>query len=352
MFQIFDPTTQVQAFALSRQGSSHKRTQPEKPCQDACGVFSSSFRGEGMVVVVAADGHGSEAHDRSDVGAQLAVQAACSVFQECVILLSEVPEVQMATEFRDRFPQLLVRRWRELVALHAGVLAGTAATGPEISEEALIQVEKAEEALWKRYGTTLLFAGVYRRYLMLAQLGDGTIVVQHRDGRMEQPMPKNPENFAGHTLSLCARDARRHVMVQPAMQDSVQGVLLCTDGITDAYDADEKMLNMLRAAIENQAKNGLVPALEIMPEFLDRASKYGSGDDMTLAGLVFHAVPGVPEPKEPTWKSESVTEPYQKPENSEPREPTWVHDATTFPNEPGLFEKNSVKSDELNPSGE
>jgi len=281
MYSIYDPTTLTQAFALSRQGSSHKRARPEKPCQDSCGVFTSAFRGEGAIAVVAADGHGSAPHDRSDLGSQLAVQAAGAVFLEFVVRLADAPLAQLASDFQEHFPKRLVRRWRELVEQHATGLATGTGAGVEAASGA-----QTREALWKRYGTTLLFAGAYRGYMFLAQLGDGVVVIQ-RAGRLECPMPEDTDHIGGSTHSLCAEDARQHTHVSMIAHEAVQAVLLCTDGVTDAFEKKSKMFDMLGSILANRLKFGLGPALDIVPDFLDRASTYGSGDDMTLAGLVF-----------------------------------------------------------------
>jgi len=201
MFSLYDPCTLVQAFALSRQGSSHQRATPAKPCQDACGVFSGAYRGEGAMAVVAADGHGNAAHDRSDIGAQLAVQTAGELFLDFALRAVDAPPAGLAPMFRDHFPRQVVKRWREKVEGHAreaaartaGDLAGVASTPPE-----------AGDSLWRRYGTTLLFVGFYRQYVFVVQLGDGAVVVQHADGRLDSPMPVDPTQFGA------ARSRSRH----------------------------------------------------------------------------------------------------------------------------------------------
>jgi len=280
MFSLYDPNTLVQAFALSRQGSSHRRATPEKPCQDACGVFSGAFRGEGALAVVAADGHGSAPHDRSDLGAQFAAQTAGAVFLDFALRLVEAPPARLAAEFREHFPRQVVARWREKVEAHARERGdGTGASGPTEGED-----------LWRRYGTTLLFAGFFRRYVFLAQLGDGVLVVQRADGTLDCPMPVDSSHFGGRTYSLSAADARTRFQVELFAQEELAGVLLCTDGITDAFDEREKMLRMLLSILENRRTHGLGPSTDLLPGFLDRASTYGSGDDVTIAGLVLHAV--------------------------------------------------------------
>ncbi len=283
MYSIYDPTTLTQAFALSRQGSSHKRARPEKPCQDSCGVFTSAFRGEGAVAVVAADGHGSAPHDRSDLGSQLAVQAAGAVFMEFVVRLAdETSPTRLVSDFQEHFPKSLVQRWRELVKFHANGVANGTGAGVEAAPGT-----QTGEALWKRYGTTLLFAGAYRGYLFLAQLGDGVVVIQRADGKLECPIPEDDSHYGGSTHSLCAEDARRHIHTTMIAHDAIKAVVLCSDGVPDSFATREKMFDMLGSILGNRIKFGLGPALDIVPDFLDRASTYGSGDDMTVAGLVF-----------------------------------------------------------------
>ena len=316
MFSLYDPNSLVQAFALSRQGSSHRRATPEKPCQDACGVFSGAFRGEGALAVVAADGHGSAAHDRSDVGAQFAAQTAGAVFLDFAIRLVDAPPALLAAEFREHFPRQVVARWREKVEAHAG----------EVSQAAAGAGATGGEDLWRRYGTTLLFVGFFRKYVFLAQLGDGVIVVQRADGTLDCPMPGDPSHFGGRTYSLSAADAREHFHVELFAQEELPGVLLCTDGITDAFEGREKMLRMLVSILDNRRTHGLGPSTDLLPDFLDRASKYGSGDDVTIAGLVLHAVavPARAEPEEVMVEVKAPTvevEPDKTVEISPPQAP-------------------------------
>ncbi len=288
MFSLYDPCTLVQAFALSRQGSSHLRATPPKPCQDACGVFSGSFRGEGAMAVVVADGHGSAVHDHSDVGAQLAVQTAGELFLDFALRAVEVPPAGLVPLFRDHFPRRLVRRWREKVEGHAGEVS-TTLTSRELIGANPPKPEDGE-LLWRRYGTTLLFAGFYRQYMFVVQLGDGAVVVQRADGTLEFPIPPDPSHFGGRTFSLSATDARDHCLVRVFSEEDTPAVMLCTDGVTDAYDKPEKMREMLRKILENRRSHGLGPATDLLPDFLDSVSTYGSGDDITVAGLVIHAV--------------------------------------------------------------
>src|SRR2546425_6676737 len=76
--------------------------------------------GSGMSIMMAiADGHGGDAHFRSDIGAQYAVDIA---IKEMESLVCEIPfpikNHQVIKHLLEQVPENIVNKWREQVSLH------------------------------------------------------------------------------------------------------------------------------------------------------------------------------------------------------------------------------------------
>ncbi len=298
MFQMYDPFSRIQAFAVSRQGSSHRRARPPKPCQDSSGVLSGSFRGDHFLFAAVSDGHGGAPHPMSEVGAQFAIRAAGEEFQNCAVRFGDMPGPTMAGEFKNTYPANVFRAWSRLVTEHAR-LSQKDATG------------LVPDQVHKLYGATLLMAAMYREYLFLAQIGDGEVVVFLRNGRVERPFVEYPEMVGGETHSLCSANALKHFRMWTMGIHEMDSVLLCSDGVRNSYDSDSSFLNLMAATAKNVRQFGVGPSTDIIPETLDFFSKNASGDDMTLAGLVFFQDPCALE-----HNTEGGTEPPLEPEET------------------------------------
>ena len=123
-----------------RTGISPK--QNNKPCQDAYLIKSGSDSEYPYIFAAVADGHGDARHDLSHYGSKIAVESAMEVLLSLWAnfgLRSSSSEFIGA--FKQDFPRLVGREWREKVEKH----------GKELSEYNGIEPRK----LYSRYGTTL-----------------------------------------------------------------------------------------------------------------------------------------------------------------------------------------------------
>jgi serine/threonine protein phosphatase PrpC len=337
MAVIHDPVQNVCAFACARQGSSHKAQDVgPSPCQDAHLISSGAVAARSYVVAAVADGHGSARHDRSHVGAQLAAQAAVTAFQSFLLdhhdsarQENDAPARLADTEsgtgilpvihgqdahategagrtalvsaFKRSFPTEVTREWRKAVQEHCAKCQET--TPPD----------------YGRYGTTLLVAGMVSRLLLLAQVGDGDIVVTaRRDQQQDQPLAVDDSLVAGETFSLCSEDAEKLWRTTTRDLADVAFVILSTDGLRNAYDSTDAFLRLLAAVRQNIEQCGVGRATAILPETLDRFSVGGSGDDITLVGLMVGAPPthSIPQPGEVTGERAAVSTPDGRVEES------------------------------------
>jgi len=253
------------AFGCSTRGASHERSR--KPCQDAVAIWSGTFQAEPVMVMAVADGHGDRRHDLSHRGAALAVEAAVDEVVQTLSFAS-------AGEGRTSDAPLTARitdRWARKV------LADAAGTGgaPEGDPHPVLT----------RYGTTLLLAVATRERILLAQLGDGDILVVRPGGRVESPLEKDPALLGSVTHSLSSRYVQEcwHTAEIPGSGGGV--LLLATDGLSDSFagPGEEEFLTFARSLVDRIREFGIERVAGSLPAWLESFSRQGSGDDITVA---------------------------------------------------------------------
>jgi hypothetical protein len=233
----------------------------------------------GATVVAVADGHGHPRHFRSARGSALAVAVA----RDAALAWAEdldprFPSCELLDALRFDLVPSIWDRWR--AAVHAD-LAGEPFTAGERrygDDEGVVA-----------YGTTLLLALVVRRRILLAQIGDGDVVVVAPDGTTSGPLPAGPELDGLHTTSLCQADALDVFRVAVIDLDAapVGLVLLATDGYGNAQVADPWQPAVGIDLAGMTAGRGIGWLADRLPLWVERcASSEGSGDDTTVALLV------------------------------------------------------------------
>jgi serine/threonine protein phosphatase PrpC len=222
-----------------------------------------------------ADGHGDDRHDRSRIGAALAVRAAV---EELLDLLTQCGEgdglQQLIQAFRNDFPHSVGKRWRDCVRADA--------SRQQREGSARAQVD---DAIWTRYGTTLLAAMAVGSAVVVGQIGDGTAVLVPADGEPEVLLEAGGPD-ASVTDSLCERGADR--LWQFAVRDRPESglLLLGTDGLANAFVDRSQLLAFARSLGQRIEEYGPARVAASLPGWLDQYSEQASGDDITLAVLV------------------------------------------------------------------
>lgn len=229
----------------------------------------------GAVVMAVADGHGSAAHFRSDLGSRWAVRAfvdaAVPVAREA---LRVGPDPALWRGLRGtarQLPQDVVRRWREYAMLHE---CNAPAHGSPPSPGRPMDLTA--------YGSTLIGAVVTPHLMLFWQLGDGDVVLVGPDGTAEAPFYSGPE-FGDETDSLCLDEAWRRMEMrwQPLLERSRRpAVFLSTDGLSKSY-ADHN--DFLSFATGIHAR-GIEEVRTHLGDWLGSAAAH-SGDDTTFVGL-------------------------------------------------------------------
>jgi hypothetical protein len=269
-----------ETLAGSVQGVGKKRNQDWFTCQ-------GTGSGEDPLLLAVADGHGSAAHARSDLGARFAVDrfvGRAELFARAARDCHEPGRLaRLMTYARDDFPRALVQDWREEALGHWSrhrPIADTGTPEPHQSEKLLL------------YGTTLIGA-VLTPWLFVAwQIGDGDLAVVEHDGTLSRPLAPAEEDLGDETESLCGREAWSAVRMHwaPVFDQSrtPRLVVLSTDGLSKSFASGDGYRQFVAGLDGRLASEGSEGVREVLPHWLEQASKY-SGDDTTLAAALRHA---------------------------------------------------------------
>jgi serine/threonine protein phosphatase PrpC len=260
------------AFGTSRAGASHLRV--SRPCEDAFALWSGTAGALPCIAAAVADGHGDPRHDQSRAGAALAVHAAIDELVSFHRLHGETgAQVVLRSEFRADFARRSTRRWREAVLEDA-----------QRRKIDILLPDGSSAGDFSRYGTTLIATMVLAETILIAQIGDGDVVLVRPDGTLETPIPADTTLMGSETRSLSSRDA--HLLWRTATLDRGPGGVLiaATDGVSDSFDGSEgeefkKFITSLAARIR---EFGIESVAGSVNGWLDRYSEIASGDDMTM----------------------------------------------------------------------
>ncbi|MCP9900018.1 protein phosphatase 2C domain-containing protein [Cyanobium sp. Cruz CV13-4-11] len=252
--------------AASRAGAAHLRA--GRPCQDA--VLYRELRdtdGQPVMLMAVADGHGGRRYRRSEVGSRLACETALAVASAA--LASAPPEDGEGAWSRwlaHDLPEAVQGRWLEAVQAHWQSDPGEGGFEPLL------------------YGSTLGLVVMTARWWGHTGLGDWDLVRVEADGRARLLEEENEPTVLGEaTCSLCQPQAaslfaRRAALYPLALEEGDFALVLCTDGIRKSCATDGDFLT-LAAWLARSGGEGV----GLLPEALDRISREGSGDDVTVA---------------------------------------------------------------------
>lgn len=323
-------------FAVSHIGASH--IVKGLPCQD----YSLSYESpeKDIQIIVVCDGHGSDAHCRSDVGAKFAATSAqkkllkfanepksvkffsgksgsgTSITEDEDYLWGSPKDENELTEM-ERLRQEQSAEYQEQIADHSKIEDVVRKFCTFIMDDWKNSIqehlrenpfsEREKELLGdnppeKAYGTTLMAFLRTPSYWLALHIGDGRILyIDHdKSGEWKPLVPWDVKCFQNQTTSLCASNAVDCFRYAFGKSDGDKGspaiVFGCSDGIEDSFGDYEvcpeylhdfyfKLLKMLM-------EDGIDSSIEKMREGFAKLSERGSKDDMSLAGFVdLDAVP-------------------------------------------------------------
>lgn len=289
-----DKSYTVQSFNISIQGANHIKK--NKICQD----YSVSFdqpkcvnlrkKTEGKYhIVVVCDGHGGNNYFRSDRGSKFGCECALESCKDFWGNFNKFKDKNTSDKDRDmmieQLEKSIITKWNKQIQ-------DDLRDNP-ISEDELNNIsDKAREAylsnrkLESIYGTTMLIAFYSESFWFGIQMGDGKCVVLNDDNTFSQPIPKNEKCFLNTTTSMCDFDAFDNFKYY--YSDYLpKAIFLGTDGIDDSFANDEGLHDFYKVVVESfQATDDFEHAVSELKEYLPTLSAKGSGDDMSIAGII------------------------------------------------------------------
>ena len=273
----------------SVRGANHKRN--NLPNQDAIKWQEKN----GNLVLAISDGHGSSKHFRSDVGANLAVEAAVEIMLEEIEVddLTDNMLSQVKARVKNKLPQRVINCWQDKVKKHYQEnlfsldREAQARLEKIAAEKGSNNRKKIENNYIKAYGATLLVVLITKRFSLYFKLGDGDIVIFSKQGK--QRLFTTCEKLGPATDSLCMSSAsnKTKISVIPFSEQVPLCILLSTDGYINSFRDDSDYLKVVDDIVELIAQQGLEYINDNLEQWLKQTSEQGSGDDITL-GLVYN----------------------------------------------------------------
>ncbi|HET7012763.1 MAG TPA: protein phosphatase 2C domain-containing protein [Streptosporangiaceae bacterium] len=282
-------TSHWATYVASAIGADHQRAGTKN--QDAVTARRFEFRSApGMVAFAVADGHGHSRHFRSARGSKMAVTAAMAVAKDWA---RTVPEgAHIPSERATELVMDLVARWRDMVAAD---LAGDPITGDQRSN--LLPGDPPEIP----YGSTLLVGMLRADVAVLAQIGDGEMVMVLPDGRYLIPIPTDSRLDGTQTTSLCQPDAESafRVALVNLLKTPVFAVLATTDGYGNAQADPHWHQALALDLVKLAGQHGNDWIGDQLSHWVTLcASSEGSADD-TSAALALNSAVSVAVPTKP-----------------------------------------------------
>jgi hypothetical protein len=248
-------------------GAAHRRQ--GRPCEDAAGAW----RAGPWVAIAVADGHGGRRYPRAARGAALAVGAITTAL------------VALPHGDRDTVHAALVGLPRRLhAAWRAAVLDDVRAT-PLTAHELRVVGGSGDDGALTAHGTTVIGAAASRRWLVLAQVGDGDALVA-AGADVERPVGRQ-EDDPRVTDSLCQPDAprRTRVGVVDLAACPAAVVLVATDGFGSAFERQDWHGETARHLVAAACDLGDDALAGAVGGWCEAPARVG-GDDVALALLV------------------------------------------------------------------
>lgn len=247
-------------------GSQHRRV--GLPNQDA--VATLAFPSGGAILAVA-DGHGDEAHTRSDVGARIATDIGVEFGQQLLAVLPSALDDHdlMKSLARHYLAVGLVGEWNRRVDDHHQkhpLLADAPHSG------------RHRDA----YGSTVLVAVALEDVVIAAQLGDGDVFIVGMRGGVVTPFPRDDRYVAGATTSLCLQDSEQEMRIVVLRCTDACVILIASDGYGNSFAEDDWHLLVGADLTSRLKERGLDAVEKRLPEWLADSAEI-TGDDVTVA---------------------------------------------------------------------
>ena len=252
------------------QGASHKKN--NMACQDNCRIETLE---NGYSIIAVADGHGSKTSPFSKQGSQIAVDTFCDILKD---FLSRNNDNSFICSYLSREGDIslamkIEKEWKERI------LQIAKAENPGVMENSA-----ENNALYIKYGTTLLGVVISDELIFSFQLGDGDITVVDNENVQFLVEPDKILGVETHSLAQKGawKKAKSNLVVRdnPFQKDFL--IIVSTDGFSNSFVTQSEYNYACREYYRNIKENGLEAVNQALSTWLDETSQFGSGDDITV----------------------------------------------------------------------
>ncbi|GMO34504.1 MAG: hypothetical protein Ta2B_14990 [Termitinemataceae bacterium] len=259
-------------------------------------------------IAVVADGHGGDDFFRSDKGSQFAAESA----RNCIADFLREKRKKDSVPSNEEINQLIksiISTWNEKVKNDFDGNPFGSSEMCDLSEESKQRYRDGTEDFRHAYGTTLIAAATCENFWFGIHIGDGRFTILKKDGTFAQPVPWDDRCFLNATTSICDDDvaerARKVIISNDPEKDNDNkkddttvnymdkeipaAIFLCSDGIDDSYpvnDNEKYLARFYRTLSMNFTEKDFDAVYEDIRQTLPELSKKGSGDDMSIAGII------------------------------------------------------------------
>lgn len=266
------------AMNLTSIGASHIRI--GKECQD----FSLSTKTDTYAMAITADGHGGDNYFRSAYGSCFAAQAASACISEFMqdwdaSVIPSKPE-----ELLVQLEKSIIAKWNASVWEHYEANPFTEDELNSVSESRRQRILSGK-SIESTYGSTLIVLVWTNAFWFGLQIGDGKCVRVKRNGEFDQPIPPNDKCFLNSTTSICDENAIEDF--RHCFSTEMPAAIFCgSDGIDDSFIRDEQLYKLYSTIARSLAEKEFESAYAELEDYLPRLSSKGSGDDVSIAGIL------------------------------------------------------------------
>ena len=262
----------INILGKSVEGASHKRA--GKECQDNHKFLEKMGN---VVILAAADGHGSESCPFSKSGSTIAVNVFCKLMSDYCDKYAKDMETLLAHFDRsgDTIARAIDKEWKRRVEeLHRK------------NKRKIPQTESGEndkQGIWRQYGTTLLGLVITPAFYFAFQLGDGDILLLRQNET--ESIIKSDKILGTETHSLSRAEAWKKAISSvghiPDETDTF-AFMIATDGFSNSYPTEAAFLQSCSDYYAAIREHGITAVSNNLKSWLDETSKNGSGDDITV----------------------------------------------------------------------
>ena len=261
----------LHVFSKSSIGFSHIKEKCQ--CQD----FSAVYKDPERTIITCCDGHGGKKYIRSHIGSHMASNAIINVFNSIHPSFFRLKN----EEIENKIKLSILCEWNKLVEEQISYKS--------IKKNELINLDEDEILSLKSnpaiaYGTTLTGALLLGNKLLVVKIGD-TECVGIRKGQLIDIFDSSDDPAANVTYSMCQDDAFFYLKVKVLDFRDLDGIVLCTDGLTSPYQSYDNFKNSFIKPMINKIVE--TKSLSYIDEFIDEvASQLGVGDDVSLSFIL------------------------------------------------------------------